>query len=136
MSTPKFRPTQKDRDVVAALAACGVSHDRIKRRVINPNTGKHISKVTLHKFFKEELTQGLIDANAMVASRLFETAMGRGRGALVAQIFWLKTKAGWRETNRVEHSVETKKVEEMTDDELLRIARQGSDGITETTPSA
>jgi len=136
MSTPKFRPTQNDRDKVSALAACGVSHDRIKRHVFNPHTGKHISKVTLHKFFQPELTQGLMTANAMVASRLFETAMGKGRGALVAQIFWLKTQAGWRETNRVEHSVETKKAEDMSDDELLRIAQSGGGGVAETPPSA
>ncbi len=56
-------------------------------------------------------------------------------------IFFLKTQAGWRETNRteltgadgkpIEHSVSQKPIREYTDDELLAIveaARRGRSG--------
>ena len=38
-------------------------------------------------------------ANAKVAENLYRKATGEGREAVIAAIFWLKTRAGWRETN-------------------------------------
>jgi hypothetical protein len=62
---------------------------------------------TLRKHYREELDNGLESANAMVAQSLFKTATsGTGSGAVTAAIFWLKTRAGWREVQRVEHGVE------------------------------
>ena len=34
-----------------------------------------------------------------MAENLFRKATGEGREAVVAAIFWLKTRAGWKETN-------------------------------------
>ena len=38
-------------------------------------------------------------ANAKVAENLFRKATGEGREAVTAAIFWLKARAGWKETS-------------------------------------
>jgi hypothetical protein len=48
----------------------------------------------LRKRFRDELDRGAAEANATVAGSLFLAAKG---GNIVAQIFWLKTRARWRE---------------------------------------
>jgi hypothetical protein len=58
-----------------------------------------IDPKTLRKHYREELSRGHVKANAKVAENLFRKATGEGREAVIAAIFWLKTRAGWRETN-------------------------------------
>jgi len=60
-----------------------------------------ISHDTVTKFYRKELEEGRIDANAQVAQTLFQQAK---KGNTAAAIFWLKTRARWRETNTVEHT--------------------------------
>ena len=52
----------------------------------------------LERDYRQELKAGAIKANAKVAESLFRRATGEGREGVVAAIFWLKTRAGWRET--------------------------------------
>ena len=52
----------------------------------------------LERDYQTELKAGAIKANAKVAESLFRRATGEGREGVVAAIFWLKTRAGWRET--------------------------------------
>ncbi len=54
---------------------------------------------TLRKHYRDELRNGHVKANAKVAENLYRKATGEGREAVIAAIFWLKTRAGWRETN-------------------------------------
>jgi hypothetical protein len=54
---------------------------------------------TLRKYYRGELDHGHVKANAKVAENLFRKATGDGREAVIAAIFWMKTRAGWRETN-------------------------------------
>jgi hypothetical protein len=49
---------------------------------------------TLRKHYQEELESGHIKANAQVAGFLFASAKN---GNVAAQIFWLKTRARWKE---------------------------------------
>ena len=56
-----------------------------------------IDPKTLRKHYREELDTGHIVANAKVAESLFRKATGDGRQSVTAAIFWLKTRAGWRE---------------------------------------
>ena len=56
---------------------------------------------SLQKHFKRELESGHVEANFMVANRLFEMAMN---GDTTAAIFWCKTRLGWKETARHEHA--------------------------------
>ena len=46
----------------------------------------------------QELDHGHVKANAKVAENLYRKATGDGREAVIAAIFWLKTRAGWKET--------------------------------------
>ena len=58
-----------------------------------------IAPKTLRTHYRRELDRGLHDANVRVAKRLFSYATeGEPRTAISACIFWLKTRAGFRET--------------------------------------
>ncbi|WP_287298319.1 hypothetical protein [Mesorhizobium sp.] len=48
--------------------------------------------------YAHELESGSIKANARVAESLYRKATGEGRVAVTAAIFWLKTRARWKET--------------------------------------
>jgi hypothetical protein len=48
------------------------------------------------------IESGRIKANAKVAESLFRKATGEGRESVTAAIFWLKTRARWREVQRDE----------------------------------
>jgi hypothetical protein len=91
---PVFEPDDKQRLAVATLSACGARHEVIARHF-------GIDRKTLRKHFRLELAEGRTDANAAVARSLFSQAIA---GNVTAQIFWLKTRAGWRETATVEVS--------------------------------
>lgn len=101
MSAPKsnrgvlFQPTDAQRKAVRAMAAYGVVQPDIARVI-------GISKGTLHKYFLEELETSAIEANAKVAQTLFNMAVSGTNVA--ATIFWLKSRARWRETTHHEHS--------------------------------
>jgi hypothetical protein len=77
------------------LAAYGIPADDMARVVgVDPKT--------LRKHYREELDLGQTRANAQVASFLFNSAKN---GNVTAQIFWLKTRARWRETpTTLEHT--------------------------------
>jgi len=63
-----------------------------------------IDPKTLRKHYSGELKNGHVKANAKVAENLFRKATGDGREAVIAAIFWMKTRAGWKETLVQEHS--------------------------------
>ncbi len=69
--------------------------------MINPETGRPISPVTLRAHFRAELDSGHAVATAAVAQSLYKNATTATAafpgGVPVAQIFWMKTRAGWRE---------------------------------------
>lgn len=90
----KHEPTQQDRDTARRLSALGVPHEDIATRL-------KISSDTLVKYYQEELDEGRIDANSAIAGTLFNQAK---KGNTAAAIFWLKTRARWKETQSHEHS--------------------------------
>jgi hypothetical protein len=90
----KHEPTQQDRDTARRLSALGVPHEDIALRI-------KISSDTLVKYYQEELDEGRIDANSAIAGTLFNQAK---KGNTAAAIFWLKTRARWKETQSHEHS--------------------------------
>ena len=97
-----------------ALAAYGIPETDIGRVVgIDPKT--------LRKHYREELDLGEAKANAQVAGYLFNAAKN---GNVTAQIFWLKTRAKWRETPielKRSGSIARKDLSEVSDEELLSI---------------
>jgi len=86
---PQFIKKDDDKKTVEALAIAGVTQRLIAQIV-------KISEPTLRKHFREELDTSKARANAVISQALFKNAKD---GNVAAQIFWLKTQAGWRETN-------------------------------------
>jgi hypothetical protein len=112
MGRRAHKPDLAQRRQVEALAAYGIPETDIGRVVgIDPKT--------LRKHYREELDLGEAKANAQVAGYLFNAAKN---GNVTAQIFWLKTRAKWRETPvELKHSgsIARKDLSEVSDEELL-----------------
>jgi hypothetical protein len=77
---------------VEALAGFGLSADEIARVL-------QVNHETLEVAFAVELDSGALKANARVAENLYRKATGEGRESVTAAIFWLKTRARWKETS-------------------------------------
>lgn len=90
-----FEATDEQREIVSELSGLGTRHVDICRFIKDAN-GKPISVDTLTKHFGEELEHGRAVANGKVASTLFKMAISGLSPA--STFFWLKTRAGWRET--------------------------------------
>ena len=75
------------------LAGLGVPQDDIARIV-------KCSPKTLRKRCRNDLDCGAAEANAIVSGCLFAAAKG---GNISAQIFWLKSRARWRERDASDH---------------------------------
>jgi hypothetical protein len=88
MSRRGHQPDPAVRRQVEAMAAYGIPETDVARVVgIDPKT--------LRKHYRDELDLGETKANAQVAGFLFNAARS---GNVTAQIFWLKTRARWKET--------------------------------------
>ena len=57
-----------------------------------------IDPKTLRKHYRNELDTGAIKATARVAEFLYKKATTEGPQCVTAAIFWLKTRAAWKET--------------------------------------
>lgn len=131
MSRPAFEPTDDERTLVRALASYGIRRVDICILVRRPK-GKAqvlapISEPTLKKYFKREMEEGEPSLIARVADALVKTALDRKHpGHVVAARFVLKARAGWRETDRVQHEGEVGfnlNLEGATPDELVVIEK-------------
>lgn len=80
---------------VEALAGYGLS-DREIARVLD------IGEQELKASLAAAVESGRIKANVRVAENLYRKATGEGREAVTAAIFWLKTRARWKETSSPE----------------------------------
>jgi hypothetical protein len=76
---------------VEAMAGYGLSASDIAN-VLDIDVG------ALKASYGKQLTGGQIKANARVAESLYRKAIGEGRESVTAAIFWLKTRAHWKET--------------------------------------
>ena len=88
MARPRFTITDENRRLVRSLAAMGTRHEQIAQLI-----GCRSPK-TLRRHFRIELDRGSIEANYQIATALHKKAK---EGNVTAQIFWLKTRAGWHE---------------------------------------
>ena len=91
---PPHLATADTRNRVYILSTVGTRHEDIA-------TVLSISHDTLVKYYKEELDKGRIEANASVAETLFKQAK---EGNTTAMIFWLKSRAKWKESTQHEIS--------------------------------
>ena len=104
MAQKPHESTDQNRKVARALSAYGIPQDDIARRL-------GISKPTLAKYYQSDLDDGAMEANAKVGEFLFQAASGAAIKAgashadcIRAAMFWGKTRMGWRETDRIEHT--------------------------------
>lgn len=88
----EYIPTEKDREKIILATAYGMSRKHMCFLL-------GISFPTLKKHFKNELELGSDIANFTVASKLYQNAVENNNTS--AQIFWLKAKAGWKESKEV-----------------------------------
>jgi hypothetical protein len=111
--TGGHEPDEESREAVAVLAAAGTPQAVIARLL-------KVSEPTLRKHYRKELDDGLAIANAQVAQTLFR--MARSGRVPAATFFWLKTRAGWRETDNLELSGTVAVAPVLSDDRLLEEA--------------
>ena len=91
MGRKAHQPDQGTRRQVEAMAGFGVPEADIAGVIgIDPKT--------LRRHYRDELKQGHVKANARVAESLYRKATSDGAQSVTAAIFWLKTRAGWKET--------------------------------------
>src|ERR1700726_5185862 len=88
MARKAFLLNETVREKVRHLAGVGVRQDDIAKII-------GCAPKTLRKRCRDDLDRGVAEANAIVSGSLFAAAKG---GNVVAQIFWLKTRARWRES--------------------------------------
>lgn len=86
-------PTDKDRATVEAMASYGIVQDDIAAVL-------DIDDKTLRKYYAKELRTATAKANSQVAQRLFKKCMADDTSSI---IFWLKTRAQWKETFKQEN---------------------------------
>jgi hypothetical protein len=79
-------------EMVKRLCLAGVSQEQMA-------TVLGICKDTMYKNYKDELEQTEPKAIAVVAGKLYQKCL---QGNLTAMIFYLKTRAGWREKSSIE----------------------------------
>ncbi len=94
---PPFAPTKAQRAMVEAMASYGIPQKEIAGVV-------GVAYDTLRKHFAVELVLGSAKATAKVAEFLYQKATGKkgdDHAAVVAAIFWLKARAGWKDRQDV-----------------------------------
>ena len=86
---PPHEPTRATRELVQLHTMVGTRQEAIASIIgIDPKT--------LRKHYRKELDQSKAKANATIGGALFNKAKS---GDTAAMIFWMKTQAGWKETN-------------------------------------
>jgi hypothetical protein len=83
-----MEPTAEQRKMVSDMVAFGIP-------ALNICGVLGISHPTLEKHFRDEIDNSKARANTKVAGMLFKAAVEKDDRT--AQIFWLKTQAGWKE---------------------------------------
>lgn len=86
--------TEETKHWVACMVRAGITHEQIAR-VLN------ICIVVLYKKYRDILDTELSNAVTKISNALFDKALN---GDTTSMIFYLKTRGGWTETNKVEHS--------------------------------
>lgn len=108
---PPHFPTDKTRNQVEAMSSYGIPQEDISKVL-------GITRNTLIKHYRRELDVAEAKANAMVAGQLYKNCMS-GKEASI--FFWLKTRAGFKETIKTENKseIDTNHTISETDRELL-----------------
>ncbi len=90
MGRKRYVPSDRERMQVGAMAGYGMPQEEIARII-------GVSVPTLAKVFRKELDEGTAMANMNVAKSLYNQATNATKPNVIAAIFWLKARAGWRD---------------------------------------
>lgn len=88
----RYAPDAGQRQMVEMMVGVGVPEADIARVL-------GVDLATLHRHYGMEIQTGQIVANARVAESLYRKAVSDGPQSVTAAMFWLKTRAGWREAD-------------------------------------
>lgn len=94
MSRKPHEPTDHSRQLVSLHATVGTDQEQIARIL-------GIDAKTLRKYYRDELDLASAKAIAKIGGALFNKALS---GDTASMIFYLKTRAGWRETVHVDNT--------------------------------
>jgi hypothetical protein len=99
MANHPHLPTEKSRGMAQGLAGFGIEQSAIAAEL-------GISDRTLRKHYKKELAAGTPRLIAKLAASLTKRALdpSGGMASTVANIFMLKTRGRWRESQVIEHT--------------------------------
>lgn len=92
---PPYEPTAQNRTWVKLAAAGGIEQAHMAGAL-------GITRNTLRKYYKGELANGSTDANVQVVGALFKKATSGAN--VIAQIWWTKSRMGWKEITTVENT--------------------------------
>jgi len=88
---PPFEPTKDQRNLVCLCAAMGYTQEQTAFTL-----GIDVKTLCIH--FKDELENGAMKVNGVVAGNLFKIASSATHPrAVTAAIFWMKSRAGWKD---------------------------------------
>tara|TARA_B110000503_G_C7077176_1_gene383460 strand:+ start:125 stop:544 length:420 start_codon:yes stop_codon:yes gene_type:complete len=94
LTKPLHKRTDEEAAAVSMMAAVGISQENIAKVI-------GIDVKTMTKYYREEIDTAWIKANAKVGGAMYNKAIG---GDVQAQKYWMGCRAGWKETNQIEHS--------------------------------
>jgi hypothetical protein len=108
-----FVPTTDQRNTVKIMVGLGSPEDKICLTVINPQTGKPISKSTLRRAFRHEIDIAQTELNTAVGTALVDAALGKrpaggepiksDAARVSAMTFYLECRAGWKRGMTLQH---------------------------------
>lgn len=104
-----WEPTADERRLVEHCVAIGMTQEQVAL-VLDKSVD------SLDRHCRKELDSGALKTNAKVGAKLFDKCM---KGDTAALIFWAKTKMGFRETSKTEHSFD---FSNLSDEELQQLA--------------
>jgi len=90
---PKFETNLEHAKKIRVMAACGIAEKHMAKIL-------DISPAQLKRYYRDELALGSDEANMQVALSVFEMATEHKN--YNAAKLWLASKAGWKETSRME----------------------------------
>ena len=96
---PPYEPTEKEKNVVMAMASCGIEQGVIARAL-------QISKPTLIKHYRQTLDTAMALFNAKVCATYAQMATSGQHPGVT--IFHMKCKLGFREHDRLDLNVDQK----------------------------
>ena len=117
VTKPPHNPDERDLKRVRTMVGMGMTQDEICAVI-------GVSKPTLHKYYRADLDVGAAEANAAVAQSLFKQATNAEKPNVIAAIFWLKARAGWRDADPRE-GVGKKEQRQQDADEVASSSRFG-----------